>query len=151
MYTSHGAAAQRALWKLPLGSLVLVASAGVGLFTGDATAGLSPAQSCAAKKLKEAAKVVGTMLKCVQPPGPPTDQGLPPGPCIQAAGARLTETFVKLEAKGDCIATDDATAIRETIESLVRKLTVPPSCAAIPRSRQSILIASNRAAGSSEP
>jgi hypothetical protein len=32
MYASHGTEAQRALWKLPLGSLVLVASAGIGLF-----------------------------------------------------------------------------------------------------------------------
>jgi hypothetical protein len=71
MSTSHGTAAQRPLWELPLGSLVLVASAGIGLFAGDATAGLSPGQICAMKKLKEAGKVVGTMLKCVQPPGPP--------------------------------------------------------------------------------
>ena len=133
MYTSHGTAAQRALWKLPLGSLVLVAFAGIGLFAGDAIAGLSPGQTCAAKKLKEAAKVVGTMLKCVYPPGPPDFQGLPPGPCIQAAGARLTEAFVKLEAKGGCVTTDDAHSIQLTLEDLVAKLSVllpsDPPCA----------------------
>jgi hypothetical protein len=52
MHTSHATATRRALGKLPLGSLVLVASAGIGLFTGDATAGLSPGQTCAVKKLK---------------------------------------------------------------------------------------------------
>ena len=69
MAASHGTAARRALWNLPLVPVVLVACAGIGLSAGDANAGLSPGQSCAVKKLKEAAKVVGTMLKCVTPPG----------------------------------------------------------------------------------
>jgi hypothetical protein len=132
MNGSQGTAAQRVLWRFRLVPVALVACAGISLSAGDANAGLSPGQSCAAKKLKEAAKVVGTMLKCVEPP---VDQGVPPDPCIQAAGARLAEVFSKLEAKGGCIDTNDATAIQENIESLVRKLSVAipsdPPCALV--------------------
>jgi hypothetical protein len=132
MNGSQGTAAQRVLRKLPLVLAAVIACASIGLSAGDANAGLSPGQSCATKKLKEAAKVVGTMLKCVQPP---PDRDFPPGPCIQAAGARLAEAFVKLEAKGGCIDTNDAPAIQENIESLVRKLTVAipsdPPCAVV--------------------
>jgi hypothetical protein len=135
MDTSDLTAARRGFLNRPLVLVALVACAGISLSAGDANAGLSPGQSCAVKKLKEAAKVVGTMLKCEYPPGPPENQGAPPGPCIQAAGARLTEAFVKIEAKGGCIDSNDATAIRETIESLVRKLTVlipsDPPCALV--------------------
>jgi hypothetical protein len=133
MDASDLTAARRGFLNRPLVLVALVACAGVGLSAGDANAGLSPGQSCAVKKLKEAAKVVGTMLKCVYPPGPPIDQGVPPDPCIQAAGARLAETFVKIEAKGGCVTTDDAHSIQLTLEDLVAKLSVlvpsDPPCA----------------------
>jgi hypothetical protein len=133
MDASDFTAARRGFLNRPLVLVALMACAGISLSAGDANAGLSPGQSCAVKKLKEAAKVVGTMLKCVIPPGPPEFQGYPPGPCIQAAGARLTEAFVKLEAKGGCVSTDDAESIQVTLEDLVAKLSVlvpsDPPCA----------------------
>ena len=116
--------AQGVLRRLPLVLVALVACAGIGLSAGDANAGLSAGQSCAAKKLKEAAKVVGTMLKCVEPP---VDQGVPPDPCIQAAGARLAEVFGKLEAKGGCVTTDDAQSIQVTLEEPGREAVGAPA------------------------
>jgi hypothetical protein len=132
MSASHGTAAQRALWNLPLGSLVLVASAGIGLFSGAATAGLSPGQTCAVKKLKASEQGFKALLKCVETST--ISGGVPPGPCIQAAGTRLTETFVKLEAKGGCVTTADDLPVRRLIEATAGNLAVllpgDPPCTA---------------------
>jgi hypothetical protein len=72
MGASDVTATRRGCLNRPLVLVALIACTGVSLSAMDANAGLSPGQSCAAKKLKEAAKVVGTMLNCVEPPGPPS-------------------------------------------------------------------------------
>jgi hypothetical protein len=41
--------------------------------------------------------------------------GVPPDPCLQAAGERLTEVFQKLEAKGGCVTTHDDLPVRSLL------------------------------------
>jgi Dictyostelium (slime mold) repeat len=132
MNGSQRTAPQRVLRRLPLVLVALVACAGISLSAGDANAGLSPGQSCAVKKLKASEQGFAALLKCVETST--ISGGFPPGPCIQAAGARLTETFVKLEAKGGCVTTADDLPVRRLIEATAGNLAVllprDPPCTA---------------------
>jgi hypothetical protein len=93
--------------------LALIASACIGLSAGHALAGLSPGQACAVKKLKASEQAFKSAMKCEES----LISGLPPDPCLQAAGERLTEVFQKLEAKGGCVTTHDDLPVRSLLEA----------------------------------
>jgi hypothetical protein len=95
----------------PLVLLALVTCAWIGLSAGHAIAGLSPGQACAVKKLKASEQAFKSAMKCEES----LISGAPPGPCLQAAGERLTEAFQKLEAKDGCVTTHDDLPVRSLL------------------------------------
>jgi hypothetical protein len=78
---------------------------------------LSAASKCAAKKIKAAAKATAEKLKCdakALAKGDPID-----AECLQKAQDKLTSSFAKLDAKGDCPTTNDAAPVLAAIDAFV--------------------------------
>src|SRR5438445_8932651 len=82
-------------------TMLLVASA-----PSRAHAGLSPGLRCAFDKQKISVKVTGMLLAC-QREALLNLTGVDPA-CTAAAIAKLEAAFQKVEAKGGCVAIDDA-------------------------------------------
>jgi len=82
-----------------------------------ATAGSTPAQKCAASKLKAAAKEGSGQLKCyakAQGKGLSVD-----GLCLDKAHTKLLDSFDKADAKGGCLQTGDAPAVDSAVAAFV--------------------------------
>jgi hypothetical protein len=78
---------------------------------------LSAASKCASKKIKAAAKTTAAQLKCdakAFAKGEPID-----AECLQKAQDKLTSSFAKLDANGDCPTTNDAAPVLAVIDAFV--------------------------------
>jgi cysteine-rich repeat protein len=92
----------------------------------DAAAGSSPAQKCAAAKMKAAGKKYAARANCYAKAlskSVPVDTG-----CLQNAEDKFGDAFAKAEAKGGCTTPGDAAAIEVKVDVCVADIAGDVGC-----------------------
>ena len=90
-------------------------------WAGTAVAGPTPAQKCAASKLKAVSKKVSAKLKCTQTSitkGVPVD-----ATCLTKAETKFSTAVAKAESKGGCPLTGDAATLEALADREVTSIT----------------------------